>query len=82
MENQKTYLILTLVMSILSGIILPLALGVKDLTLVSLCFSSVWFIYVVLLLITTFLFKRGLRIKVSRQKGATVVRYDLRDREE
>jgi len=64
---MKKYLILTLVISILVGIILPLALGVKELTLVALCFSSVWLIYVVLLLITTFMIKPGLRIKVSRQ---------------
>ena len=79
---MKKYLILTLTISILVGIILPLALGVKDLTLISLCFSSLWFIYAVLLLITTFLIKRGLRINLSRQNGATVVRYALRDREE
>ena len=31
---------------------------------------------------TIFLIKPGLRIEVSHQKGVTVVRYDLRDREE
>ena len=77
----KRYLALTLIISILVGIILPLALGVKDLTLVAICFSSVWFIYAVLLLITTFLIKPGLRIKASRQNGISVVRYELRDAE-
>jgi uncharacterized membrane protein len=77
MEKQRTYLIPTLLISFLFGIILPLALRVKDLTLIAICFSSLWFIYVVVLLITTFLIKPGLRIKVGRQNGATVVRYEL-----
>ena len=76
---MKKYLLLTLVISILVGIILPLALGVKDLTLIAICFSSVWFIYAVLLLITTFLIKPGLKIKASRQNGVTVVRYELQN---
>jgi len=75
--KQKTYITLTLLISILFGTILPLALGVKDLTLIPIFFSSVWVIYAVLLLIATFLIKPGLRIKVSRQKGAMVVEYEL-----
>jgi hypothetical protein len=63
MEKQRTYLIPTLLISFLFGIILPLALGVKDLTLIAICFSSVWFVYAVLLLITTFLMKPGLKIR-------------------
>jgi len=74
---MKKYLILTLVISILPGIILPLALGVRDLTLIAICFSSVWFIYAVLLLITTFLIKPNLKIKASRKNGVNVVRYEL-----
>ncbi len=62
---MKKYLILTLVISILVGIILPPALGVKDPTLIAIIFNSVWFIYAVSLLISTFLIKPGLRIKVS-----------------
>ena len=54
---MEKYLIFTLVISILVGIALPLALGVKDLTLIAICFCSVWLIYVVLILITTFLKK-------------------------
>jgi len=74
---MKKYLILTLVIPILLGIILPLALGVRDLTLIAICFSSVWFIYAVLLLITTFLIKPNLKIKASRKNGVNVVRYEL-----
>jgi hypothetical protein len=59
---MKRYLILTLVISILVGITLPLALGVRDPTLIAICFSSVWFLYAVLVLIA-FLIKPGLRIK-------------------
>ena len=71
------YFALTLITSILVGITLPLALGVKDLTLIAICFSSLWFIYAVILLILTFLVKLGLKIKASRQNGVTVVRYEL-----
>jgi hypothetical protein len=74
---MKKYFILTLVISILAGIILPLVLGVKDLTLIAICFSLVWFIYAVILLILTFLVKPGLKIRASRQNGVTVVRYEL-----
>jgi len=74
---MKKYLILTLVTSILCGIILPLTLGVKNLTLIATCFSWVWFIYVLLLFITTFLIKPNLKIKASLKNGITVVRYEL-----
>ena len=74
---MKKYFVLTLVISILVGIILPLALGVKDPALIAITFSSVWFFYAVVMLITTFLIKPGLRINVSRLKGVTVVRYEL-----
>ncbi len=79
MKNQKTHLIVTLLGSILFGTVLPVALGTKDLILIAICFSSVWFIYVVLLLITTFLIKPNLRIKANRQNGVTVVRYELQN---
>jgi len=55
MRSQRTYLWLTLVISILVGIILPLALGVKDPTLIAIFFSLVWFIYAVVLVIVCFL---------------------------
>jgi len=76
---MNKYLILALVISILVGIILPLALGVKDLTLIAICFSSAWSIYAGLLPITTFLIKPGLKIKVSREKGVKIVKYGLRE---
>jgi hypothetical protein len=78
---MKKYLILTLVIAISAGMILPLALGVKDPSLIAITFGMVWFIYGALLLITTFLIKRGLKIKASRQEGVTVVRYELPDAE-
>jgi uncharacterized membrane protein len=77
MKKQKIYLIFTLLISSLFGIILPLALGVKDLPLIAICFSSVWVIYAVLLLITTFLIKPNLKIKATRKNGVNVVRYEL-----
>jgi hypothetical protein len=60
---MKKHLTLTLVISILVGIILSLALGVKDLTLTAISFCSVWFVYAVILLIVTFLVKPGLKIE-------------------
>ena len=76
---MKKYLVLILIISILVGIILTLVLRIRDLTLIVICFSSVWFIYAVLLLITTFLIKPGLKIKASCQNGVTIVRYELPD---
>jgi len=76
---MKKSLILNLKISILAGILFPFVLGVKELTLIPICFSSVWFIYVVLLLIPTFLIKPNLRIRLRRQEGAIMVRYELQD---
>ena len=76
---MKKSLILNLKISILAGILFPFVLGVKELTLIPFCFSSVWFIYVVLLLIPTFLIKPNLRIRLRRQEGAIMVRYELQD---
>jgi hypothetical protein len=45
MKNPKTYFSLTLFISILFGILLPLALGVKAPTLIAISFCSIWFIY-------------------------------------
>ena len=41
MKKRKTYLLLTVILSVLFGIILPIALGVKDPTLIAITFSSV-----------------------------------------
>ena len=79
MRKQGGYFLITLAVSVLAGIILPLALGIRDLTLIAFCFSSVWFIYAVLLLSTTFLINPRLKIKVSRLKGVRVLRYELLD---
>ena len=78
---MKKTLLLTLKISILVGIIMPFVLGVKDVTLITICFSSVWFIYAVLLFITTFLIKPGLKTGESCQNGVPVVRYELSDTE-
>ena len=78
---MKKSLLLTLKISILVGIIMPFVLGVKDVTLITIFFSSVWFIYAVLLFITTFLIKPGLKTGESAQNGVPVVRYELSDTE-
>ena len=74
---MKKYLILTLVISILVGIILPLVLGIRDPMLIATTFSMVWVIYAIMLLVTVFLIRPGLKIKASRKNGITVVRYEL-----
>jgi hypothetical protein len=73
------YFWITLVISILFGILLPLSLGVKDTTLIAISFCSVWFFYMASLVIHTFLVKPGLKIKVIRHKNPTIVRYELKD---
>jgi len=56
-----------------------LALGLKNFTLIAIFFTFVWFIYAVGLLLSTFVVKPGLRIKVIQRKNPTIVRYELRD---
>ena len=79
MRIQKTYFSLTLLISILLGIILPLTLGVKDPTLIAITFRSIWFIYAVIMFIIVFLINPGLKIKVIRHKNPTTVRFELSD---
>ena len=74
---MKKYLIITLVISIFVGIILPLAPGVKGLTLIAISFFSVWFVFPTILLIVTFLVKPGLKIRAYNRNGAKVVTYEL-----
>jgi uncharacterized membrane protein len=77
MKKRKTYLSLTVILSVFFGIILPLVLGVKDPMLIATTFSMVWVIYAIILLVTVFLIRPGLTIKASRKNGVTVVRYEL-----
>ena len=77
MRKQNPYFRITLVISILLGIILPLVLGVKHLMLFATTFSMVWVVYTIILLVTVFLIKPGLKIKASRKNGVTIVRCEL-----
>ena len=79
MRNHKFYFTLTLIASVLFGIVLPLALRIKDPTLIAISFSSVWFIYAMIIFITVFLIKPGFRIRVIQRKNPTIVRYDILD---
>lgn len=79
MKSQKIYFTLTLIASALFGIVLPLALGIKDLTMIATVFSSIWFIYAMIMYIIVFLIKPGLRIRVIQRKNPAIVRYDLTD---
>lgn len=78
---NKFYLKITLLVSIFLGIILPLTMGVKDLTLLAVFFSLIWFIYAVALFIKTFLIE-GRRLKkkleVKEKRGS----FPLRDIQE
>lgn len=67
MRRERTYLRLTLVISIMLGIILPLALGVKDASLFGIFFSLVWFSYAVVLVIVYFLVIGRKSIKRSKE---------------
>ena len=77
MNKQKRFLSLTLLISILLGIILTLVLGVKTPMLIATAFSIVWLLYAIILLVSVFLIKPGLKIKADRKNGVTVVRYEL-----
>ena len=77
MRKQKFYFSLTLIISVLLGIILPLFLGVKDPMLIATAFSMVWVLYAIILLVSVFLIKPSLKIKASRKDGITMVRYEL-----
>jgi len=67
MKKQRHFFSLTLVISILLGIILPLTLGVKDLTLFAISFSLVWFIYVVVLVVVSFFITGRRNLKRSKE---------------
>ena len=55
MKSLNKYFWVTLVVSILAGIILPIALGVKDPVYIAISFSSVWAIYSLIFLGYVFL---------------------------
>jgi uncharacterized membrane protein len=76
-RKVKYYFSLTLLISILLGIIVPLVLGVKDPMLIATISSMVWVLYAIILLVTVFLVRPGLKLKASRENGVTVVRYEL-----
>ena len=77
MRKHNIHFKLTLITSILFGVLLPLILGVKDPMLIATTFSMVWVIYAIILLVTVFLIRPGLKIRASRKNGVTVVRYEL-----
>ena len=77
MKKQGHYVILTLILSILLGIIFPLVLGVRDSMLIATTFSMAWVLYAIILLVTVFLIRPGLKIKGSRKDGITMLRYEL-----
>jgi uncharacterized membrane protein len=77
MKKQKVYIGLILLLSVLVGIILPLAIGIKDPLLIVYIFTSVWFIYALVIFVTVFLIRPGLKINPNRRNGVTVVRFEL-----
>ena len=77
-KRKKNYIRLTLLISILFGIILPLALGIKDLTYIAILFTLVWILYIIIRWIA-FLIRPELKIKVLQYKNPTIVRFELSD---
>ena len=75
--KQKEYFRFILVLCVLVGIILPLAIELKDPLLLGYIFASVWFIYALVRFITVFLIGLDLRIRRSRRNGVTVVKFEL-----
>lgn len=78
MRKQRNFIRLTILISILLGIILPLTLGVRDPVYIAISFSSVWFLYIVTRWVA-FLIRPELKIKVLRYKNPTIVRFELND---
>ncbi len=82
-KREKTYVGLTLVISILIGIILPLVTVKKPIDwdwffyLMAIGFTCVWVTYAILFLINTFFGRGRLRIKVIRGKNPTIVRCEI-----
>jgi hypothetical protein len=76
--GQRHFIRLTLLISILFGIIPPLALGVKDPTYIAIFFTSVWVLYIVIRWVAFFI-RPELKIKVLRHKNPTIVRFELND---
>ena len=81
MKKQRIYLRLTLVISILFGIILPLTLGVKDTTLIAISFSFIWFIYAVALFTITFLIegRRTEKKLEAKEKSDSFPLHDIQE---
>lgn len=78
---NKFYLKITLLVSILFGIILPLILGVKDPTLIAIFFSLIWFIYAIALFTATFLIE-GRRFKKkleAKEKSDSFPLHDIQE---
>jgi len=80
-KTQKSYFKITLLISILLGIILPLTLGVKDPTLIAVSFSFIWFIYAIALFTITFLIE-GRRSKKRLEVNNKSNSFPLRDIQE
>jgi len=83
MKRHLSYFRLTLSISLLVGIILPLAITSRPInwkslfTLMAMGFTLVWVVYTIILLVIVFLIRPGLKIKASRKNWVTVVRYEL-----
>ena len=45
--------------------------------LIATTFSMAWVLYAIILLVTVFLIRPGLKIKGSRKDGITMLRYEL-----
>jgi hypothetical protein len=69
MITPKRLFMLTWIISVLVGIILPLVIGVKDPLLIAYIFASVWFIYALIMLVIIFLVegRRNLKKRLKEE---------------
>jgi hypothetical protein len=71
MRGSKTYFRLTLIISILFGIVLPLVFGVKDVRLFAFFFTLIWLIYAIILLVWVFLITGRRNLRRRLKEGIT-----------
>jgi len=73
---MKKYLILILCISILIGLIFPFSPGPKNPSPIANAIYIVWFIYVAIVLIVTFLVKLAPKIREYRRNEVKVIGYE------
>ncbi len=71
MKSPRTYFRLALIVSILFGVALPLAFGVKNVRLFGVLFTFIWLIYAITLFVWVFLITGRRDLKKRLKDGIT-----------